>query len=427
MIRQRPGNQQAAWIPGAVPFFLFGLVYYWVSPAFVFHFLSADSELLGNATRYLDSTYFDSSYFLDAAAIFLSFLFGYGLGRAITRAKPSIADYGSLKTSIPKILALTFGALIVYFTVLASTSGAGFFSGYSTYNVVVLGTFSTCAFLSVWFVNYFSTKQIKLLFLSFFVVCSVLLLGWGSRMFFVLSFTALILGLVSKNRWLLRNAWFYGFAAIACLFLIAVGIVREGGREFGSDNLVAVLFAEPFFTSVSGSLYLERSGGRPIYGVPYDLLASLIHFIPSAIFPGKVDLINAITFNEKIQSPFGAKSLLVSLYSNFGIFYPIFIAAIGSYYGFLYKKAQLSIFYRATYFSALPVLTFLFYREGLTTVIKVLFFNGLAVPLFIALSLVWLFPRPATGAKDKYSRVAPSEKSAQGTSAHPYGHSGARR
>ena len=416
-------TQQSAWIPSAVPFFLFGLIYYLVSPAFVFHFLSADSKLLSSATRYLDSTYFGASYFLDTVAMLLSFLFGYGLGRAVTRAKPSIADHGSLKTSIPKILALTFGALIVYFTVVASTSGAGFFTGYSTYNIGVLGAFSTSAFLSAWFVNYFLSKQIRLLFLSFFVVCSVLLLGWGSRMFFVLSFMALMLGLVSNNKWLMRNAWFYGFAAVCFLFVLAVGILREGGREFGSDDLIAVLFAEPLFTSVSGSLYLEHSGGRPVYGVPYDLLASIIHFFPAAIFPGKVELINAITFNEKIQSPFGAKSLLVSLYSNFGVFYPMFMAAIGSYYGFLYKKARFSIFYRATYFSALPVLTFLFYREGLATVIKVLFFNGLAVPLVISLSLVWLFPRSITDTIGKPSQVASSQNSAQGTTVHTYGNS----
>ena len=394
-------NKQDAWIPGAVPFFLFGFVYYLVSPAFVFHFLAGDNKLLDSATRYLSSNYFDSSYLLDAVAILLSFLFGYGLGKAVTTAKPSIADYGSFKTSVTKILALSFGVLIVYFAVVASTSGAGFFTGYSTYNIAILGPFSTCVFLSAWFVNYFSTKQIRLVFLSLFVVCSVLLLGWGSRMFFVLSFMTLMLGLVSKNKWLLRNVWFYGFVAISVLFMIAVSIVREGGREFGSDNLMAFFFAEPFFTSVSGSLYLEGNDGRPLYGVPNDLLAAIIHFVPSAIFPGKIVLINEITFNETVRSPFGATALLVNLYSNFGIFYPIFIASIGFYYGFLYKKARFSVFYRATYFSALPVLTLLFYRESLTTVIKVLFFNGLAVPFFIAVSLVWLFPRPIadTGAR----------------------------
>jgi len=410
MIRRRPVRREEAWIPGAMSFFLFGFVYYLVSPAFVFHFLSGDSKLLQSATRYLDSTYFDSSYFLDALAILVSFLLGYRLARALTRARPSIADQGSLKTSVPKILALSFGALVLYFAVVASYSGAGFFTGYSTYNISVLGPFSTCAFLSAWFVNYFSRRQIRILFLSFFIVCSVLLLGWGSRMFFVLSFMALMLGVVSKQKWLLRNIWFYSLLAISALSMVALGIVREGGREFGSDNLIAVLFAEPLFTSVSGSLYLEGNGGRPMYGVPQDLIASIIHFVPSAIFPGKVELISEITFDENVHSPFGAKSLLVNLYSNFGIFYPIFIAAIGFYYGFLSKKARHSVFYRATYFSALPVLTFLFYREGLATVIKVLFFNGLAVPLLIAACLVWLFPRPVNDTRARYSRITRTEK-----------------
>jgi len=410
MRQRRPVNEQTAWIPGAMPFFLFGFIFYIVSPAVVFHFLAGDSALLDNATRYLDSGYFDSSYALDGLTILISFLVGYRLGKTFTKSRPSLADNGSFKTSVPKIVAMSFAALIMYFAAMASMSGTGFFTGYSTYNILILGPFSTCIFLSAWFVNYFSARQIRLLFFSFFMVCSVLLLGWGSRMFFVLGFMALILGLVSNNRWLLKNVWFYAFGVIACLAMIAVGIAREGGREFSSANLVAMFFAEPFFTSVSGNLYLEGTGGRPVYGVPNDLLAAVIHFVPSAIFPGKVELISAITFDEKVQSPFGAKSLLVSLYSNFGIFYPIFIASIGLYYGFLCKKARHSRFYRATYFSALPVLALLFYREGLTTVIKVLFFNGLLVPLFVALSLVWLFPRPIADAGGKSSHAAPQRR-----------------
>jgi hypothetical protein len=142
-------------------------------------------------------------------------------------------------------------------------------------------------------------------------------------------------------------------------------------------------------------------------------LAAIIHFIPSAIFPGKLDLISAITFNENITSPFGAKALLVNLYSNFGFFYPIFLALVGSYYGFLSRKARYSVFYRATYFSALPVLAFLFFREDLSTIIKVVVFNGLAVPLFIALLLFWCFPQPITETKGRYSRLGIGESSAK--------------
>ena len=221
-------------------------------------------------------------------------------------------------------------------------------------------------------------------------------------MFFVLSFMALMLGLVSKNRKLLKNLWAYSFVLVFAFLVVIVGIVR-GGEEISSDKLMAVFFAEPLFTSITGSLYFENSGGRPMYSVPYDLYASIIHFIPSAVYPGKVELISAITFDENIVSPFGAKALMVSLYSNFGYFYPIFVASLGFYYGFLYKKALNSVFYRATYFSALPILMFYFFREGLPTVMKVMFFNGLVVPLFVALLLIWLSPRTLADIRSRIS------------------------
>lgn len=223
-------------------------------------------------------------------------------------------------------------------------------------------------------------------------------------MFFVLSLMALTLGLAPRNRKLLRNVASYIFVAVTCLILIAVGVAGQGGIEFGSDQLIAVLLAEPYFTSVSGSLYREHSGGRPIYGLPRDLLSSVIHFIPSAIIFGKIAFMCEIKFASNVQSRFWTKALLVSPYSNCGIFYPTFFASVGCCYGFLCKKARQSVFYRATYFSALPVLTFFFFRGEFSTVTKVRLFNGLAVPLLIALLPVWLFPRQTGETKDRYFR-----------------------
>jgi len=252
MSRRRTASNEGVWIPSAIPFFLFGFAYYLISPALVFRFLAQDNELLDTATRYFHPNYFDASYFLDAIVILVSFLIGYLMAKAVTKGTTSIADHGSRQTSFPKILATSFGALVAYFAAAAGMSGAGFFTGYSAFNVLVLGPLSTCVFLSAWFVNYFSRKHIRLLFLSFFAVCSVFLLGWGSRMYFVLSLIALTLGLVSRNRALLRNVSSYAVLAVAGLCIVAIGIAREGGRSFGFDNLVAVLFAEPLFTSVSG-------------------------------------------------------------------------------------------------------------------------------------------------------------------------------
>ena len=206
-------------------------------------------------------------------------------------------------------------------------------------------------------------------------------------MYFVLSCMALILGAVSKNRKLLTNLWFLSLMPIVGLLMVGIGILRQSGGELSSDALIAVLFAEPLFVSLTGSLYLENVGERPVFGVPYDLLAALINFIPSAFYPGKIELMRSFTYNEFVYAPFGGRSLISNMYPNFGYFYPMYIGFIGYYFGFLYKKAKSSVFYRATFFSALPVLMLQFYRENTTTFVKLLFFNGLFLPLVIALLL----------------------------------------
>ncbi len=409
MTRQRIPNEKQIWVPSAIPFFLFGFVYYLISPAFAFQFLSEDNEILFVATKYLEINYFDIYYFIDSAVILGSFLLGYVLARVGTRSRVSVLDYGSFQASFPLYFAAMFGALILYFSLTAYLSGARFFTGYSTYNVQILGPLSTSAFMTAWFVNYFSTKQIRIVFLLFFVFCAVLLLGWGSRMFFVLGCIALMLGLVSANRRLLKSVRLYGLIAAFCLLVVVVGILRQGGGELTGDKLLGVFFAEPLFTSISGSLYLENLGGRPVYGVPNDVFASVIHFVPSAVFPEKVALMSELTFDEHIESPFGAKSLIVNLYSNFGRFYPVFIATIGFYFGFLFTKAQTSVFYRATYFSALPILLLLFFRESLTTVIKVMLFNGLLVSLFVSSLMIWLSPRTTADIRSSVSKKTERE------------------
>jgi len=405
MSRRPPISTKRAWIPGAIPFFLVGFAYYLVSPALVYQFMSHDNELLQVATAYIDSDYFNISYMFDMLLILGSFLCGYVLGRIGTTAKRSVLDYGSFQTSFPLLLVISFGILITYFAMVAAASGGGFFTGYSTYNVPILGAFSTCVFMAAWFVNYFVRRKVSLLFLGSFLICSLLLLGWGSRMYFVLGCVTLLLGVVSDNRRLLKSLWLYAGIAGFCILVLSVGIFRQGGVDFSSDRLVGIFFAEPLFTSISGSLYFENSGGRPTFAFPHDLFASVIHFIPSAIYPNKVQLLSELTFNENVQSPFGAKSLLVNLYSNFGRFYPLFVAAIGAYYGFLYTRARASTFYRAVYFSALPVLLLLFFREGLATVIKVLAFNGMLVPVFVAFMLIWVSPRPMADIRNRVSQA----------------------
>ena len=82
---------------------------------------------------------------------------------------------------------------------------------------------------------------------------------------------------------------------------------------------------------------------------------------------------------------------------------------LGSYFGFLYRKAHCSVFYRATYFSALPIILLLFFRDNLVTVMKVMFFNGLIVPLFVSLLLLWLSPRTLADIRERIYHKSISE------------------
>jgi len=126
-----------------------------------------------------------------------------------------------------------------------------------------------------------------------------------------------------------------------------------------------------------------------VLNIPVDIAAAFINFIPSFLYPEKMLLISKLTFDENKESPFGASALFSNLYSNFGVFYPIYIFFIGYFYGFLRAKSFWSPFFRAVYFSLLPLLMFHFFREGFITFIKVLIFNGLIFP-FLLLSLFYL-------------------------------------
>ena len=136
-----------------------------------------------------------------------------------------------------------------------------------------------------------------------------------------------------------------------------IGLWRAGG-DASSEELVAVFLAEPLFTSVSGATYIENMGGRPLTGLPVDIFASVINFIPTIVFPEKLELISNLTYDPNKYSPFGASALMVNIYSNFGIFFPVYFFAIGIFYGYLRKKAKYSRFYLAVYFSVLPLLMF---------------------------------------------------------------------
>ena len=383
------GNiQNLLWIPSAFPFFVFGFFYYLIAPYMAFNYFE-DFYVVKKAEIFMNSPYFDMRYLLDCLLIFLSWMFGYFIvGK--TKPKRAMIDRFSNFKSGPIILGFLLLFFLFFLLISSMMKGLVFFSGYASYDVGILGQLSTLVFMSAWFINYFQKRYVTYFFIAIFLLSSIILIGFGSRMFIVLAIITLTLGYLSTNRRQLFSPSLILISSGFFFFVIWIGLWRSG-MELSSETLMIIFFAEPVFTSTSGAMYIDNMNGRPFLSFPTDIFASVINFVPTIIFPEKLELINLLIYNEAKASPFGASSIIVNMYSNFGIFFPIYFFMIGFLYGYLNKLAKFSIFYRAVYFSLLPLLMFHFFREGFITVIKVMFFNGFILPAIIVLFLYLLF------------------------------------
>lgn len=372
------------WVPSAIPVFLFGFIYYLITPFISLNFF-ADYSLISAALPYINLNSFDFYYWLDVIFILFFFILGYRVSKRIKINRYSYLDNFNNYKIIPL---LVFFLLFIYylFITLKVISSGLMFSGYATYDIEILGPASTLIFTTVFFYNFFKKPLIKKLFLILFFLSSINLLGLGSRMYFTISLITIILGYISLNRSLLTSIKLYLFSSIFVIFIVGIGVWRNS-EKIGAEALVSIFLAEPLFTSISGILYIENSNGRPIFSIPTDLIASMINFIPSIFYPNKVELIDSIVYDVNKEAPFGASSLILNLYSNFGFFYPLYLIFIGFYLGVIKRKANYSNFYRAVYFSTLPTLVFHFYREGFITFFKIIFFNGLVFPAIVLFSI----------------------------------------
>lgn len=389
------GNELS--VPSALPFFLFGYFYYLLSPPITLLFFS-ENELILAAEKFISLNYFNFYYFIDVFNILIFWIVGYLLGQKINVRTETKLDVASSYNLLPLTLIAVLTIFTLFLVYKAMLSGTVFFSGYSTYEISVLGPFSTIVFMLALFINFFTKRSIRILFLILFLLVSSILLGLGSRMFFVLGSIAIMLGLIFKNPNLLKSIKFMFFSFLLLVFVLFIALWRgEGDLEFSLESIVVIFLVEPLFTATSGALYIANAG-RPFLNYPVDIIASIINFIPSFIYPSKMEAINILTFDELKDSPFGASSLIVNMYSNFGFFYPIYFLLIGVFYGFLKKKAIYSSFYRAVYFSLLPLLMFHFFREGFITVFKVMFFNGFILPVFVVILLLMVFSKKDKGA-----------------------------
>lgn len=202
------------WIPSAVPFFLFGFFYYLITPYISLSFF-ADNPILLVAHNFIDISFFDCLIIISA------WIMGYKLIQKIKFKKLSLDKIVKFKIA-PFTLGIILMLFLFFLVLSAKGKGTIFSSGYSNYDISVLGPFATMLFISVWFINYFQRKDVKILFISIFLVLAVLMLGLGLRIFFVLGIS-LILATLSVNKKILNSPLFYLFLFGLLGLVITVG------------------------------------------------------------------------------------------------------------------------------------------------------------------------------------------------------------
>jgi hypothetical protein len=382
-------SKKIKYLPSAILFFSFGFFYYIISPVLLMNFLP-ENRFVKIAQNHVVSDNYGVEYISIAIVAYISFILSYIFGSKIKLEGLNLKEHSSQYKLLPVMLFVLLFVVFFSTTIKGVLSGVVFFSGYTNYNISVLGPYATVMFSAVIFRNYFGNIYIKKLFLSLFILSSLFMLGLGSRMFFLLSIISLILYKLCYKPEILRKPLFLIFLLMIPIFVLVVGVLRSGG-ELNITELIGILFAEPLFTSLSNVIYLRSIDSLFTVKLPLDLFAAVINFVPSFIMPNKVDYMSEIGYSLKTFSPFGASGVLINSHINFGVFYPIYFIVTGFIYGGLNKLARSNKLYLAIYLSCLPLLMFHFFREGLITFVKVFAFNAIILPTLCVFLLSRVF------------------------------------
>ncbi|EOA3786122.1 hypothetical protein ACH0R5_004260 [Vibrio vulnificus] len=372
------------YLPSAMLFFSFGFLYYLVIPVLSIHFLD-DNRYVEIALKHIGNDTYGSEYYIVSLVGFFSFYVALKLGEKIKISGVNFGHRVRYYYLAPKIIASSLLLVLMLSTFKGISSGVSLFSGYSDYNIAILGPYATTLFCSVIFLNYFEKKSSKFYFVFIFLLSSLLLLGLGSRMFFLLGTISIILNKICNNPKVIKKPVFLCGVVAIFLLVLFVGVWRSQG-DISGNEIMGIFIAEPLFTSISSVNYFKEIDEFFVIKSPNDIFAAIINFVPSLMMPDKSKVVEAIGYDIREYSPFGASSLLVNVHINFGILFYIYFCIIGFVFGLLKNLAKVNKLFYSIYLSSLPLLMFHFFREGFITYIKVQFFNAILLPiLFVSI------------------------------------------
>ena len=260
------------------------------------------------------------------------------------------------------------------------------FQGYLVeYDLSFMGTISTLNTLFLFFFIYSKGKEFtgKRYVNTFFAISiiefSMILLGLGSRMYIMIPCITYTLFLLDKRIIGLKKMLLW--VGTGVLLFLFIGIWRLD-EVVSPDFLFYIGAAEPTFTWIS-AISMFSMNSLPLIAFPSNFISSFCNFIPTILLPNKDEYIQPIALD--FDNPLGATNVLVSLLSNFGILGScLAIFCLGFFLTFVCLNFK-TLFGRTYYYCICGIIPFQLFRDEMSIVNKMLFYNFLLFPLILLL------------------------------------------
>jgi len=280
---------------------------------------------------------------------------------------------------------LIFIAMMLFYLWIKSYQAGALFKGYAvSYETGLMGNMATANLFANFMAIYFflvGRKKLSVRFMLLIVVNSMFLLSMGGRMYVVTIIIPWFILLLSNKNSLCSRSLIMFMISFLVLFMSVVGIWRLGMSDVSFIGYITM--AEAIFTSISISTFLHHNIEIPFMENGVYFISSFMGVLPSFLFSEKAQLfISPEQLGYKYESPLGATSLVVSLFTSFGyIGGIIYIFLVGVVTNIIRILGRENPFFKTYYLCVLSVVPFIYFRETFYISNRIIVFPLLIMPL----------------------------------------------
>lgn len=367
--------------------FSLGYFYYCIVPYYCLEFSADFPGIIYNNMIYIYKEIPHTRivyYLISILIIYLSFIIGSIRGEKNYKSISFPRVFHAKNLSFNYTQKIAFPLMVVLGLIILLLNRASLFHGYVYLFNNNAGYDSTRVLLSVYefvivvCVVYYlnSNPQLNLkkrLFNKWMVlllVYSLLLLTTGGRLYVVTAFLSIVVFLSFSKSMNFKVALLLIYIVLFAFVMGLIGISRFGFVGFDFKSALFNILEEPLYTNYSNLTYLNNYTPLNIICVPVTLFSAILNFLPTKLFPWKINYITYITdLYPKIEYPVGATHFYPSYNAGFGLILSVLMFyCIGKWLRRIHKNYEYSNVTKRTMYCLVSAnLVFTLFRDPIAT------------------------------------------------------------